>query len=100
MHFIQGVYFSLGGKDTMEQVRVADVPREQFCSIIVRYNSSQPAQMFNQTSYDPDAMVRHMFFLQLSEYKQCKRILDCPGGPNTAYKCMEGYKFHITMVSN
>ncbi|KAL7529486.1 hypothetical protein ACHAXR_002993 [Thalassiosira sp. AJA248-18] len=54
--------------------------------------------MFNSTRYETDAFVRHMFFLQLSEYKPCERITDCPSGdPYTGFKCMVGYKFHITM---
>lgn len=71
---------------------------DKFCSFIVRYNSTHLVHMFNHTKYDIDALVRHMFFLQLSEYKQCERIVDCSfGGPYTAFQCMVGYKFHITM---
>jgi len=51
---------------------------EKFCSFIVRFNSTHPVYMFNRTHYDTDALVRHMFFLQLSEYKPCERITDCP----------------------
>lgn len=99
MHFLQGVSSALSAKDRLEQEQISTVQHDKFCSMIVRYNSSQPAKMFQKTNYDIDAIVRHMFFLQLSKYKPCKRILDCPGGPDTAFKCMEGYKFHITMVS-
>lgn len=54
--------------------------------------------MFNKTKYDTDALVRHMFFLQLSEYTPCERITSCAEkGPYTAFNCMVGYKFHITM---
>ncbi|KAL7529695.1 hypothetical protein ACHAXR_003104 [Thalassiosira sp. AJA248-18] len=38
-----------------------------------------------------------MFFLQLSEYKVCEKIASCPGSPYQSFKCMVGYKFHITM---
>lgn len=98
MHYLQGVSTALSAKDILEQVHVSNVQRDRFCSFIVKYNSSEPTQMFQSPLYDIDAIVRHMFFLQLSEYKPCERILDCPGGPYTAYQCMEGYKFHITMV--
>lgn len=70
---------------------------DKFCSFMVRYNSTSPVYMFNNTKYDADAFVRHMFFLQLSEYKPCVRVTDCPGNPYVAFKCMVGYKFHITM---
>jgi len=70
---------------------------DKFCSFIVRFNSTHPVYMFNRTHYDTDALVRHMFFLQLSEYKPCERITDCPGSPYVAFNCMVGYKFHIVM---
>merc|ERR1719356_199796 len=53
--------------------------------------------MFKSSHYDTDVLVRHMFFLQLSEYKPCDRVEGCPGSPYTSFHCMRGYKFHITM---
>eukprot|EP00581_Thalassiosira_minuscula_P003683 CAMPEP_0183738368 /NCGR_PEP_ID=MMETSP0737-20130205/54361_1 /TAXON_ID=385413 /ORGANISM="Thalassiosira miniscula, Strain CCMP1093" /LENGTH=420 /DNA_ID=CAMNT_0025972887 /DNA_START=272 /DNA_END=1534 /DNA_ORIENTATION=+ len=79
---------------------VKAVDYEKFCSIIIRFESAHPVHMFNSTRYDADAIVRHVFFRQLSEYKPCERITTCPGGiaNNTrAFGCMVGYKFHITM---
>ncbi|KAL7537627.1 hypothetical protein ACHAXR_007973 [Thalassiosira sp. AJA248-18] len=74
------------------------VEYEKFCSFMVRYNSTSLAYMFNHTKYDTDAFVRHMFFLQLSEYKPCERVTDCRiSNPYKAFRCMVGYKFHITM---
>lgn len=113
IHFLQGVTTTtLRGEDDFGLRQTADILKgtvshphkrnnvseyDNFCSFIVRYNSSQPVDMFNHTYYDTDAFVRHMFFLQLSEYKPCTRITDCGGNPYVAFKCMVGYKFHITM---
>lgn len=108
MHFLQGVSSALNAKDFLEDnLHKSDevnhfqgnANSHKFCSIIVKFNSSEPTTMFQTTLYDIDAIVRHMFFLQLSEYKPCERITDCPGGPYGNYKCMKGFKFHITMVS-
>jgi hypothetical protein len=100
MHFLQGVSTALSAKGLLEQVQsVSDVKSDKFCSMIIKFNSSRPTEMFKTTLYDIDALVRHMFFLQLSEYKPCERIVDCPGNPYTSFECMKGYKFHITMVS-
>ena len=60
-----------------------------------------PVYMFNKPHYDIDALVRHVFFLQLSEYKPCERITNCPEiSPYNAFKCTMGYKFHITMENS
>lgn len=107
MHFLQGVSSALDAKELLENnAHNSDLDNlhsnaqpHKFCSLIVKFNSSEPTTMFQTTLYDIDAIVRHMFFLQLSEYKPCDRILDCPGGPYGNYECMKGYKFHITMVS-
>ena len=99
MHFLQGVSTALAAKASLEENGGSGVPHDKFCSMIVKYNSSEPMKMFQSPLYDVDAIVRHMFFLQLSEYKQCERIVNCPGGPYTSYECMVGYKFHITMAS-
>jgi hypothetical protein len=100
---LQGVSFALDAKEFLENNihnsdPHTDPQRHKFCSLIVKFNSSEPTTMFQSTLYDIDAIVRHMFFLQLSEYKPCDRILDCPGGPYGNHKCMKGYKFHVTMV--
>ena len=42
---------------------------DRFCSFIVKYNSTRPTEMFQGVLYDIDAIVRHLFFLQLGEYK-------------------------------
>jgi hypothetical protein len=115
IHFIQGVsttmYRGTEGKfglrntaDIFEKVvahphkQYSFVDYKKFCSFLVRFNSTSPAYMFNNTKYDTDGFVRHMFFLQLSEYRPCERITDCGvESPYEAFKCMVGYKFHITM---
>jgi hypothetical protein len=100
MHFVQGVSTALAAKDFLEGVEnPTDVQHDKFCEFINKKNSSRPMDMFTSPHYDIDAIVRHMFFLQLSEYKPCTRILDCPGGPYDVPKCTKGYKFHISMVS-
>ena len=109
MHFLQGVSTALDAKELLENnvhnnsdldnLHSSAQQSHKFCSLIVKFNSSEPTTMFQTPLYDIDAIVRHMFFLQLSEYKPCDRILDCPGGPYGNYECMKGYKFHITMVS-
>ena len=113
IHFLQGVSTTMtrgiegefGMRNTAGIFKKAvahphkhnSVKYEKFCSFLVRYNSTRPAYMFNNTKYDTDAFVRHMFFLQLSEYKPCERIMECPGSPFEAFRCMVGYKFHVTM---
>ena len=114
IHFLQGVTTTLFRKDYDEfgprntadilEKRVAHpnkppngIGHDKFCSFIIRYNSTHPVYMFNHTFYDTDALVRHMFFLQLGRYKPCERIQECPGNPFMSFKCMAGYKFHITM---
>lgn len=109
MHFLQGVSTALDAKELLENnvhnnsdlVNLHSNAQQshKFCSLIVKFNSSEPTTMFQTPLYDIDAIVRHMFFLQLSEYKPCDRIIDCPGGPYGNYECMKGYKFHITMAS-
>ncbi|ACI64399.1 predicted protein [Thalassiosira pseudonana CCMP1335] len=76
---------------------VDDVHYDNFCSLLIRFDSNNLVDMFKDKNYDIDAIVRHMFFRQLSEYKPCQRVKDCPGNPYTSYECMVGYKFHITM---
>ncbi|KAL3797260.1 hypothetical protein HJC23_004552 [Cyclotella cryptica] len=77
------------------------LPYVNFCSFLIRYDPNNLVKMFNSTNYDIDAIVRHMFFRQLSEYKPCTRVSNCGGTPYTSYKCMsEGYKFHITMENS
>ena len=99
MHYLQGVATALDARELLEEKGpVTDVQHNKFCSMIIKYNSSKPTEMFQSILYDIDAIVRHMFFLQLSEYKPCERIVDCPGTPYTSFECMKGYKFHITMV--
>mmetsp|Transcript_33169 Transcript_33169/g.71666 ORF Transcript_33169/g.71666 Transcript_33169/m.71666 type:complete len:564 (+) Transcript_33169:92-1783(+) len=71
---------------------------KKFCSFVIRFNSTNLIHMFNNTFYDTDALVRHMFFRQLSKsYKPCERVTNCSGNPYMSFKCMVGYKFHITM---
>eukprot|EP01082_Thalassiosira_pseudonana_P007141 g7109.t1 g7109 contig23:1889206-1890636(-) len=113
IHFVQGVALSTARKDEeygMENVTdiyekkvahpnkpVDDVHYDNFCSLVIRFDSSKPGGMFKTTNYDIDAIVRHMFFRQLSEYKPCQRVKECPGTYGVSFKCMVGYKFHITM---
>ena len=135
IHFLQGVTTTLsrgvegkfGFRHTSDILqnsvphpfRGGEVAHKGFCSFVVKFNSSHPTSMFSSPIYDIDAIVRHMFFLQLSEYEsklicyvmplfslvvplltpveECERITDCPGGPYTSFECMAGYKFHITM---
>ncbi|KAL7484251.1 hypothetical protein ACHAW6_009891 [Cyclotella cf. meneghiniana] len=74
------------------------LPYDKFCSFLIRFDPNNLVDMFNSSNYDIDAIVRHMFFRQLGEYKPCTRVTDCKGNPYTSYKCMsQGYKFHITM---
>ena len=115
IHFIQGVsttmYRGVHGKfglrntaDIFEKAvahphkQYSFVDYKKFCSFMVRFNSTSPAHMFNNTRYDTDGFIRHTFFLLLSEYRPCERITDCGvESPYEAFKCMVGYKFHITM---
>jgi hypothetical protein len=71
-----------------------------FCSFLIRSDPDDLTKMFRDKNYDIDAIVRHMFFKQLSEYKPCERVYDCPGNPYTSYECFAGYKFHITMENS
>jgi len=116
IHYLQGVstttmrgedgQFGFHNTSKILQKEVAhphkpdEVKYDKFCSFIVRFNSTHPTEMFQSTMYDIDAIIRHMFFLQLSEYNQCERITECPGNPYTAFECMVGYKFHITMENS
>ena len=71
-----------------------------FCSFVTKSDPDKPTEMLNGSFYDIDAVVRHMFFRQLSEYKPCTRVTGCRRGPDepyVAFKCTVGYKFHITM---
>jgi hypothetical protein len=79
-----------------------DVPytHSKFCSFLIRFDPHNLVGMFNSSSYDVDAIVRHMFFRQLSEYKSCERVTDCGGNPYNSYKCMMHHKFHITMENS
>ena len=123
IHYLQGVasaYFreysddgqkgDLGVKETADMYTKKELhPKanpnisfqyDKFCSFLIRYDPSNLVKMFNSTNYDIDAIVRHLFFHQLSEYKPCTRITDCGGFPYNAYKCMSRYKFHITMENS
>lgn len=71
-----------------------------FCSFLIRSDPDDLVEMFREKNYDVDVLVRHMFFKQLSEYKQCDRVKECPGNPYTSYKCFAGYKFHITFENS
>lgn len=71
-----------------------------FCSFLIRADPGSLVKMFQEKNYDIDAIVRHLFFKQISEYKPCERVTECPGNPDTAYKCFNGYKFHITMENS
>lgn len=75
-------------------------PYSKFCSFLIRFDPNDLVGMFNSSRYDIDAIVRHMFFRQLSEYKSCDRVMDCGGNPYNSYKCLSGYKFHITMENS
>lgn len=75
-------------------------PYREFCSFLVRFDPYNLVSMFNSTRYDIDALVRHLFFRQLSEYKPCTRVTDCGGNPYNSYLCMSQYKFHITMENS
>jgi len=100
MHFLQGVSSALAAKDELEgQVLPTSIKHDKFCSMIVKTNPYKPTSCFTTSLYDIDSIVRLMFFLQLSEYEPCTRIVHCTGGPYTSFECMKGYKFHITMVS-
>eukprot|EP00804_Cyclotella_cryptica_P011163 CCRYP_007702-RE/>CCRYP_007702-RE protein AED:0.04 eAED:0.04 QI:3750/1/1/1/0.71/0.62/8/190/1362 len=76
-----------------------DMHYDKFCSFLIRSDPNGLVQMFKDKYYDIDAIVRHMFFKQLGEYKACERITGCPGNPYTSYKCFVG-KFHITMENS
>ena len=71
-----------------------------FCSYLIRADPGNLTNMFREKHYDIDVMVRHAFVRQISEYKPCERLIECPGNPHTAYKCFMGYKFHITMENS
>jgi hypothetical protein len=74
---------------------------DKFCSLLVRSDPNNLVHMFiRKIHYDVDAIVRHMFFKQLSEYKPCSRIIKCDGSPYDSYKCFGGHKFHITMENS
>ena len=73
---------------------------KHFCSFLIRSNPESLVKMFQTKNYDIDAIVRHMFFKQLSEYKPCTRIKRCNGSPYESFKCFIGYKFHITMENS
>ena len=51
-----------------------------FCSLLIRFNSNNPTCIFNHTFHDIGGIFWHMFFRQPSEYKPCKRILNCSTG--------------------
>ena len=75
-------------------------PYREFCSFLVRFDPYDLVTMFNSTRYDIDALVRHLFFRQLGEYKPCTRVADCGGNPYNSYLCMSHHKFHITMENS
>ncbi|KAL7508474.1 hypothetical protein ACHAXN_005546 [Cyclotella atomus] len=75
-------------------------PYSKFCSFLIRFDPNNLVAMFNSSSYDIDAIVRHLFFRQLSEYKPCERVTNCKGNPYNSYKCMMQHKFHITMENS
>ena len=65
-------------------------PRKKFCALITR-------TVFRRTHYKAiDALVRHGLVKLLSEYKQCERP-KCVGTDLDSHKCMQKYKFVITM---
>eukprot|EP00956_Cyclotella_meneghiniana_P011316 scaffold15934_cov52-Cyclotella_meneghiniana.AAC.4 len=76
---------------------VTTFPHRKFCSFLIRRDPHDLVSMFNRSSYDIDAIVRTLFFRQLSEYKPCERVTGCGGSPYNSYLCLRGYKFHITM---
>ncbi|KAL7460002.1 hypothetical protein ACHAXS_000472, partial [Conticribra weissflogii] len=72
----------------------------KFCSFLIRKDGYKyPTKMFNESFYDIDAIVRHIFFREISKrYKPCECIEECPGNPyDTAFKCLIGSKFSINM---
>jgi hypothetical protein len=116
IHYLQGVTGSYSRTDEGElgvnettaiyQGRVIHPQRpkddtyDHFCSFLIRSDPDDLVEMFKEKNYDVDVLVRHMFFKQLSEYKQCDRVIGCPGNPNTSYKCFAGYKFHVTFENS
>ena len=78
-----------------------DLKYDKFCSFIAKRWSGlkHPTHMFNHSNYDIDAIVRHVFFRRLSEYKPCEGVVNCLGNldPYNSFKCMVGFKFHINM---
>ena len=72
----------------------------KFCSFLIRSDPNDLVQMFKRKNYDIEAITRHMFFKQLSEYKPCDRIKRCEGNPYNSYKCFTGAKFHIAMENS
>lgn len=72
-------------------------PYPKFCSFLIRRDPDALVSMFNRSSYDVDAIVRSLFFRQLSEYRPCERVTGCGGSPYNSYRCLRRYKFHITM---
>ncbi|KAL7506263.1 hypothetical protein ACHAXN_003537 [Cyclotella atomus] len=56
--------------------------------------------MFQRKNYDIEAIVRHIFFKRLSEYKPCSRLMKFNGNPYNSYRCFYGAKFHITMENS
>lgn len=70
---------------------------EKFCSFVTRRDPMELVRLFNTTYYDTDALVRYLFFRQLGEHRPCEWVTGCPGSPQESFRCMVGYKFHITM---
>jgi hypothetical protein len=118
IHYVQGAWASYfdGGDEWSSEV-VNDIllgktihpkkPREdgelqynKFCSFLIRSDPNSLVSMFQRKNYDIEAIVRHIFFKRLSEYKPCSRLMRCDGNPYNSYKCFYGAKFHITMENS
>ncbi|KAL7502335.1 hypothetical protein ACHAXN_000311, partial [Cyclotella atomus] len=67
---------------------------------LIRSDPNSLVSMFQRKNYDIEAIVRHIFFKRLSEYKPCSRLMRCDGNPYNSYKCFYGAKFHITMENS
>jgi hypothetical protein len=117
IHYVQGAWASYfeGGEWTPEDANAIlrgkmphpKKPREdgelqyqKFCSFLIRSDPNNLLIMFQRKNYDIEAIVRHIFFKRLSEYKPCSRLKNCYGNPYNSYKCFYGAKFHITMENS
>lgn len=64
---------------------------QKFCSFLIRSDPNNLLIMFQRKNYDIEAIVRHIFFKRLSEYKPCSRLKNCYGNPYNSYKCFYGF---------